>query len=103
MSINKFNHEGYYDPTVYQALTNIQAEQRALRRQHTAPQRPYRPMVFICSPYEDDILNSERKARVFSKFAVKQDTIPVTPHLLYPQFMNEDDPADRARALGSAE
>lgn len=42
MSINKFNHEGYYDPTVYQALTNIQAEQRALRRQHTAPQRPYR-------------------------------------------------------------
>lgn len=99
MSINKFNHEGYYDPTVYQALTNIQAEQRALRRQHTDPQRPYRPMVFICSPYEDDILNSERKARVFSKFAVKQDTIPVTPHLLYPQFMNEDDPADRARAL----
>ena len=29
MSISKFNHEGYYDPTVYQALTNIQAEQRA--------------------------------------------------------------------------
>lgn len=99
MSINKFNHEGYYDPTVYQALTNIQAEQRALRCQHTAPRRPYRPMVFICSPYEDDILNSERKARVFSKFAVKQDTIPVTPHLLYPQFMNENDPEDRERAL----
>lgn len=46
-----------------------------------------------------DILNSERKARVFSKFAVKQDTIPVTPHLLYPQFMNENDPEDRERAL----
>ena len=26
MSINKFNSEGYYDPTTYEALTNIEKE-----------------------------------------------------------------------------
>lgn len=31
MSINKFNSEGYYDPTTYEALTNIEKEERALR------------------------------------------------------------------------
>lgn len=30
MSIKKFNSEGYYDPTTYEALTNIEKEERAL-------------------------------------------------------------------------
>lgn len=95
MKFNKFNQEGYHDPTPYQAFTNIEAERRAERRPSSASQRAYRPLVYICSPYSDDILNNERKARVYSKFAVRQGAIPVTPHLLYPQFMNENDPADR--------
>lgn len=28
MSINKFNIEGYEDPTAYEALTHIRAEER---------------------------------------------------------------------------
>ena len=28
MSVNKFNAEGYHDPTVYEALTNIEKEDR---------------------------------------------------------------------------
>ena len=24
MGVDKFNHEGYFDPTTYEALTNIQ-------------------------------------------------------------------------------
>lgn len=43
MSINKFNCEGYYDQTTYEALTNIEKEERALRA--------FRPIVYICSPY----------------------------------------------------
>ncbi|WP_456064401.1 hypothetical protein [Clostridium prolinivorans] len=42
MSISKFNAEGYYDPTAYEALLRIEREAR---------KAPYRPMVFICSPY----------------------------------------------------
>ena len=66
MGINKYNPEGYHDPTVYEALTHIEAERREERRQALlSRQRTYRPLVYICSPYSDDILNNERKARVF--------------------------------------
>lgn len=30
MKFSKFNHEGYYDPTAYQAFTNIEEEKRTL-------------------------------------------------------------------------
>ena len=42
MGINKFNCEGYYDPTAYEALTRIENEARKLRS--------FRPVVYICSP-----------------------------------------------------
>ena len=28
MSVSKFNSEGYYDPTTYEALTNIEKDER---------------------------------------------------------------------------
>ena len=31
MGVNKFNSEGYYDPTAYEALTKIEQEAKALR------------------------------------------------------------------------
>ena len=55
--------------------------------------------MYICSPYSDDILNNERKARVFCKFAVQQGVIPIAPHLLYPQFLDDSDPAERELGL----
>ena len=42
MGVDKFNAEGYYDPTAYDALTNIE------RREKEA--RTFRPLVYICSP-----------------------------------------------------
>ncbi len=92
MGISKVNSEGYYDPTNYEALTHIEAEQRALRQLKA---RVYRPLVYICSPYSGDVLRNTRKARTFSRFAVRQGAIPVTPHLLYPQFMDDKIPAER--------
>ncbi len=41
MSIYKYNSEGYHDPTVFEALTNIEREVR---------KTPLKPIVFICSP-----------------------------------------------------
>ncbi len=32
MGIDKFNHEGYYDPTTYEALTNIHREEWQLKK-----------------------------------------------------------------------
>lgn len=47
MGINKFNCEGYYDPTAYEALTRIENEARKLRS--------FRPVVYICSPLSGDL------------------------------------------------
>ena len=103
MKINCRNSEGYMDPTPYEALSNIMTETKAALRQ-TPPSSPvrtriYRPLVYICSPYSDDILNNERKARVFCRFAVRRGAIPLAPHLHYPQFMDENSPSERELGL----
>ncbi len=87
MCISKLNAERYSDPTAYEALTNIRKEEKAAR--------VYRPLVYICSPYSGDIAANVEAARRYSRFAVDRMAIPITPHLLYPQFLNDSDPAER--------
>ena len=87
MSIDKCNSEGYSDPTAHEALTKIWNEERAAK--------PYRPLVYICSPYSGDVENNVAAARRYSRFAVDNNTIPITPHLLYPQFLDDTDPCER--------
>ena len=36
---------------------------------------------------------------VYSRFAVRNTCIPIAPHLLYPQFMDDGRPAERELAL----
>ena len=62
MNVEKFNSEGYYDPTAYEALCAIEKEERALRA--------FRPIVFICSPYAGEVEENIRAARRYSRFAV---------------------------------
>lgn len=91
MSISKFNSEGYYDPTTYDALTAIEKEERALRA--------FRPIVYICSPYAGEIDTNVAAARRYSRFAVERGYIPIAPHLLFPQFLNDSDPKERQLGL----
>lgn len=91
MSINKFNSEGYYDPTTYEALTNIEKEERALRA--------FRPIVYICSPHAGDVAANVENARRYSRFAVDAGYIPIAPHLLFPQFLCDDNPKERQLGL----
>ena len=87
MSINKLNSEGYYDPTAYEAMTLVEKEERALRA--------FRPIVYICSPFSGDVEGNIASAQRFSRFAVDKGYIPIAPHLLFPQFMEESDPEQR--------
>jgi len=91
MSIDKYNAEGYYDPTAYEAMSVIEKEDRALRA--------FRPIAYICSPYAGDTENNVKSAQGYSRFAVDKGYIPVAPHLLFPQFMNDADPAERKLGL----
>ena len=92
MGISKYNHEGYPDPTTYEALSNVAKEEKAAKR-------VYRPLVYICSPYAGDVEWNVNMARIYSRFAVRNTCIPITPHLLYPQFMDDGSPAERELAL----
>ena len=87
MNINKFNSEGYYDPTTYKALSSIEKEERSLRA--------FRPIVYICSPYAGDVETNVQKARRYCRFAVDKGYIPIAPHLLFTQFLNDDNPKER--------
>ncbi len=86
------NSEGYCDLTVYNALNRIQPEE--YRKTHT-----YRPLVYICSPFAGDIECNINNARRYCAFAVRQGTIPIAPHLLFPQFLDDSDPEDRKLGL----
>jgi hypothetical protein len=91
MCIEKRNSEGYPDPTAYEALSIIEKEERALRA--------FRPIVYICSPYAGDIEKNVKAAQRYSRFAVDKGYIPIAPHLLFPQFLNDDIPAERQLGL----
>ena len=94
MGIDKFNHEGYSDPTTYEALTNIQREEKAADKKAA-----YLPLVYVCSPYAGDIENNVKNAKAYSRYAVKENAIPVTPHLFYPQFMDDCNETEREMAM----
>ena len=84
---SKYNSEGYYDPTTYEALSSIENEERSLRT--------FRPIVYICSPYAGDVETNVQKARRYCRFAVDKGYIPIAPHLLFTQFLNDDSPKER--------
>lgn len=91
MSINKFNAKGYYDPTAFEAMTAIEKEERVLQA--------FRPIVYICSPYAGDTENNVKAAQSYCRFAVDKGYIPLAPHLLFPQFLDDADPTERKLGL----
>ena len=91
MSINKYNSERYFDPTAYKALSIIEKEERMLRA--------FRPIVYICSPFSGEVEKNIKAAQEYSRFAVDKGYIPIAPHLLFPQFLNDADPRERQLGL----
>ena len=94
MGINKYNQEDYQDFTTYEALTNISQEESA-----AAIKAVRRPLVYVCSPYAGDIENNVKSACKFGRFTYKQNGIPVVPHLMYPQFMDDTNEDEREMAM----
>lgn len=86
MSINKYNIEGYDDPTAYAALTNIEIEERKAK---------FRPVVYVCSPFSVDPVGNAEQARRYCRFAVDTGYVPLAPHLFFPQFLDDGIPEER--------
>lgn len=92
MSIDTRNSEGYADPTAFEALSNLEYGKNKMLR-------TFRPIVYICSPYSGDIDKNVAAAQKYSRFAVDKGYIPIAPHLLFPQFLNDNDPKERELGL----
>ena len=56
MNIDKRNSEGYYDPTSFDALTNVAKAEK---------QSAFRPLVYICSPFSGDTERNSEQARKY--------------------------------------
>lgn len=87
-TIPRLNASGCADPTVYEVLKR---EQRA--------QFGYRPLAYICSPFAGDTEANVALARRMCAAAVSRRRIPIAPHLLFPQFLNDHDPGERELAM----
>ena len=59
-------------------------------------------LIYVCSPYRGDsrkvVKKNIRRARNYCRLVIQQSGVPFTPHLLFTQFLNDDNP--RHRRLG---
>lgn len=89
--MDKFNYEHYPDPTAYEALSTVEKDEQATQ--------VYMSLVYIASPFAGDTKHNIERARGYSRFALSKGCIPLTPHLLYPQFMDDEDKEQRELGL----
>ena len=54
-------------------------------------------IVYICSQYSGDTKTNTEKAKDYCRFVVENGNVPIAPHLLFPQFIDEE--SERELAL----
>ena len=89
------NSKGYPDPTAAKALARVVSEEKAKAKER-------RSLVYICSPFADDIDYNTSRARGYCRFAISEGCVPLAPHLHFPQFLDEDDKESRELGLSCA-
>ena len=95
------NGEGYNDPTAGAAMGQIMKEYRQQRRREWQRETEIkeRPKAYIVSKYAGDVEKNVKKACSYSRFALRQKRIPIASHLLFPQFMDDNDQTERKLGL----
>ncbi len=89
--MDRYNHEGYQDPTAYEALSNVEREEKAAK---ACP-----PLVYIASPFAGDPERNSERARGYCRFAINRGAVPLAPHLHYPQFLDDGDAEQRSLGI----
>ena len=100
--MNKYNSEGYYDPTAYEALSKVHKEEQVKRKLYINSLRnklPYMPKVFICSPFSGDVEENRKKALKYCRFAVHKLCVPYASHLFFPLFLKENNEYERSLGI----
>lgn len=102
------NHEGYSDPTAGAVLAKCDRKEKNDRRKAarkanvTARKQAAadsRAIVYICSPYAGDTVRNILEAQKYCRHAVDKGYLPFAPHLFFPQFLSDENPAERSLGL----
>ena len=51
--------------------------------------------IFLCSRYAGDTVGNEAVAERLCRRVIEAGHAPFAPHLLYPRFLNDEDPSER--------
>ena len=89
MDLGLKNAEGYYDLKAYEAIKNMSKHE----------ERKFKNIVYICSPLSGDVKRNQNKACGYSRFVVSKGYIPIAIHLMFPQFIDDDNKDDRSKAI----
>ena len=57
------------------------------------------PVVYICSPYSGDVERNTEMARRYSRYAIDNGYVPITPHLWLPGILSEETERELAISL----
>ena len=87
------NSEGYADPTAGAAMRQMMKEYRQRQKQHYADKN--RRKVYVASRYAGDVDTNVKNATRYCRLVIDRGYMPIASHLLYPQILHDDDPAER--------
>ncbi len=95
------NQSGCADPTAAAVMNKMMHEYRVEQRQKQRRWKELksRPRIYVVSKYAGDVAENVRKARRYCRFAASKQRIPFASHLLYPQFLNDNNPKEREIGL----
>ena len=91
------NSEGYASPTEGMAIGNVMREYRQKQKQRYKDKN--RRKVYVASAYAGDIPANTAAAVSYCRHVIDKGYMPVASHLLYPQMLDDNNPAERDLGL----
>lgn len=58
-----------------------------------------KPIVYVCSPLRGDIKRNINKAKGYSRFVYAEGGIPLAPHIIFTQFLDDEDEDERKAGI----
>lgn len=58
-----------------------------------------RKIVYICSPLRRSYEKNIVKANLYSRFAYEQGCLPIAPHVIFPQFLDDENMTERRAGM----
>ena len=58
-----------------------------------------RKLCYICSPLRDDVSGNVTRANLYSRFAFERGYLPIAPHAIFTQYLDDSNASERAAAM----